>query len=206
MNQTSLGRFVRILIVSNVLVLLFLTAGLFNTRVAGQDNKVLTVSELAITDERGVVRVRISGRMPDAMVNGKAKPRGERAAGIVLYDDTGQERSGYLTFAPSGNVALTLDNRTGQAGQFVAGPNAGSTIHLNWRDNSVELRADEDGPSVHAVHAKKVAFHEPAVENVESTELCKALRLAKSQASASQLLEACRARTSEAACQICLGK
>jgi hypothetical protein len=188
------------------LMIVSIVAGYFNARVAAQDKKVLTVSELAIVDEQGRVRVRIGGELPDAVIDGKPHPRGQRAAGILLYDETGTERSGYVTFEPSGNVGLTLDNRGGQTAQFVAGPNAGSAIHLQWRDDAVELRVDEDGPSLHAVRAKSVAFHEPAVKNPASTELCKALRQAKAQSSTIQLLETCRARTSEAACQVCLGK
>jgi hypothetical protein len=179
----------------------------FGLKVAAQDKpKTLSVSELAVVDERGTVRVRIGGQLPNAVVKGKTLPRGQKAAGILLYDETGQERSGYLTFAPSGNVGLTLDNRAGQTAEFIAGPSAGAALRLHWQDDAVELRADEDGPSIHAVRKKNVAFHEPAVENPESTELCKALKQAKSQLSAEQLLDACRARSSEAACRVCLEK
>jgi hypothetical protein len=176
-------------------------------KVDAQDkSKTLSVSELAVVDERGTVRVRIGGQLPDAVVNGKTLPRGQKAAGILLYDETGQERSGYVTFTPSGNVGLTLDNRGGQTAEFIAGPDVGAALRLHWQDDAVELRSDEDGPSIHAVRKKKVAFHEPPVENPESTELCKALRQAKSQLPAEQLLDICRARSSEAACRVCLGK
>jgi len=96
----------------------------FGLRVAAQDKpKALSVSELAVVDERGTLRVRIGGQLPDAVLNGKILPRGQKAAGVLLYDETGQERSGYVTFAPSGNVGLTLDNRDGQTAEFIAGPN-----------------------------------------------------------------------------------
>jgi hypothetical protein len=208
----ALERRNRILIRFNVgfaaLIVVAIAIGSFNAKVSAQDkpDKVLTVSELAVVDGQGRVRVRIGGELPDAVIDGKAHPRGQRSAGILLYDETGAERSGYVTFEPSGNVGLTLDNRGGQTAQFIAGPNSGSAIHLQWRDDAVELRVDEDGPSLHAVRAKSVAFHEPTVKNAASTELCKALRQARPQAPAIQLLEACRARSSEAACQVCLGK
>lgn len=179
----------------------------FGLKVAAQDKpKMLSVSELAVVDGRGKVRVRIGAQLPDAVVNGKTLPRGQKIAGILLYDETGQERSGYVTFAPSGNVGLTLDNRGGQTAEFIADPSVGAALRLHWQDDAVELRADEDGPSIHAVRKKKVAFHEPPVENPESTELCKALKQAKSELSAEQLLDACRARSSEAACRVCLEK
>ncbi len=68
---------------------------------------------------------------------------------------------------------LTLDNKGVMAAEFLAGPDAGSAIRLHWADDAVELRVDEDGPSVHAVRQKNVAFHEPPVENPRSTVLCK---------------------------------
>ena len=171
------------------------------------DAKRLTLSELVIVDNAGNVRLRLGGDLPGAVSNGKVKPRGQRAAGILLYDGTGRERSGYVTLEPSGNVALTLDTRTSQVAAFVAGPDGSGTSALQLFSNgsAVELRNDEDGPTIHAVKRKQVVFHEPPVENPQGTELCKALREAKKQASAAQLLDACRARTSEAACQACLG-
>jgi hypothetical protein len=194
-------------VVITVLAIAIPLADSFGLKVAAQDKpKALRVSELAVVDENGTVRVRIGGQLPDAVVKGKTLPRGQKAAGVLLYDETGQERSGYVTFAPSGNVGLTLDNRDGQTAEFIAGPDAGAVLRIHWQDDAVELRTDEDGPSLHAVRKRKVAFHEPAVENPESTELCKALRQAKSQVSAEQLFDACRARSSEAACQVCLAK
>lgn len=169
--------------------------------------KPLTVSEVSVVDSRGVVRVRISGDLPDAVViDGKAKSRGQRAAGILLYDGTGQERSGYVTFEPSGNVGLTLDTRKAQVASFIAGPESAAAMRLFSADSAVELRSDEDGPSLHAVRRKQVVFHEPPVENPESTAMCKALRDARKQTSMVQLMDACRARTAEAACQACLAK
>ena len=146
------------------------------------------------------------GDLPDAIVDGKVKLRGQRAAGILLYDGKGQQRSGYVTFEPSGNVGLTLDTRKGQVASFIAGPESTGAMQLFTGDATVELRADEGGPSLHAVRRKQVVFREPPVENPQSTALCKALREAKKQPSTEQLLDARRARTSEAACQACLAK
>src|SRR5262249_734247 len=70
----------------------------------------LKVSELVVVDPKGVERVRIGGDLPDATINGKRVPRGEKAAGVLLYDTTGQERSGYVTWE-SGNVGLTIRAR-----------------------------------------------------------------------------------------------
>ncbi|UCF04886.1 MAG: hypothetical protein JSV33_13325 [bacterium] len=81
----------------------------------------LRVTEFVVVDEAGVERVRVGGNLPDAVIAGKRVPRGERAAGVLLYDGIGQEHGGYVTWEPSGNVGLTLDSRKGQATLFVAG-------------------------------------------------------------------------------------
>jgi hypothetical protein len=191
--------------VITVLAIAITLVNSFGSKVAAQDTlKTLTVSELAVVDEGGTVRVRVGAQLPDAVVNGKTLPRGQKAAGILLYDETGQERSGYVTFAPSGNVGLTLDNRGGQTAEFIAGPTDGAALRIHSKDDAVELRSDEDGPSIHAVLKKKVAFHEPQVQNPASTELCKALTEAKAKVSAAELLDSCRARSSEAAYRVCL--
>ena len=64
-----------------------------------QDAKTLVLSELTIVDSHGVVRARLGGNLPDA---NKTTPRGSRIAGLLLYDETGQERGGYVTFEPGG--------------------------------------------------------------------------------------------------------
>ena len=166
-----------------------------------QDAKTLVLSELTIVDSHGVVRARLGGNLPDA---NKTTPRGSRIAGLLLYDETGQERGGYVTFEPGGNVGLTLDNKGVMAAEFLAGPDAGSAIRLHWANDAVELRVDEDGPSIHAVRRKNVAFHQPAVENPSSTALCKELLKEKARLPMEQLIDACRGRSSEAACQACL--
>jgi hypothetical protein len=93
----------------------------------------------------------------------------------------GQERSGYVTFEPSGNVALTLDTRKSQVARFLAGPESTGAIQFVSGDSVIEMRADEDGPSLHAVRRKQVVFHEPPVENPQSTAICKALQEARKQ-------------------------
>ena len=187
-----------------LIILLVVVAFEFAYRVHAQekqDAKTLVLSELTIVDNHGVVRARLGGNLPDA---NKKIPRGSRIAGLLLYDETGQERGGYVTFEPWGNVGLTLDNKGVMAAEFVAGPDTGSAIRLHSGDDAVELRVDEDGPSIHAVRRKNVAFHEPAVENPKSTALCKALLEEKARLRMEQLLDACRGRSSEAACQTCL--
>jgi hypothetical protein len=187
-----------------ILLLVALVVGELTRTVQAQPKdgeKSLVISELTIVDSHGVVRARLGGDLPDA---NKEVPRGSRVAGLLLYDKTGQERGGYVTFEPSGHVGLTLDNKGVMAAEFVASPDLGAAIRLHTSDDSVELRVDEDGPSIHATRRKRVAFHEPPVENPKSTELCQGLLKEKARVSIEQLWDACRGRSSEAACQACL--
>lgn len=106
---------------------------------------VLRVSELVVVDPLGVERVRIGGDLPDAVIDGKPVPRGSKAAGVMLYDRSGQERGGYVTFDTGDNIALTLDGRKGQNALFVAGPDGSVAVQLWHGAEAIELRADGNG-------------------------------------------------------------
>jgi hypothetical protein len=210
----TLARRNRLLMFANVLLLAVIAggflAGHLGRNVAraqtNEQQKSITVSEVKIVDENGIVRARLGVHLPDAVVDGKVHHRGDDTAGMLLYDSNGEERSGYVTFSSSGNVGLTLDNRSGQTAEFLAGPDAGSVMRLHWHDDAVELRTDEDGPSLHIMSNRHVLYHEPPVEHPESTALCKALRGMRPKMSEAQLMDACTSRSSEAACHACLGK
>ena len=164
----------------------------------------LRVSELVVVDPKGVERVRIGGDLPDALIGGKRVPRGEKAAGVLLYDGAGQERSGYVTFEPSGNVGLTLDTRRGQVALFVAGPDSGSALQLWHGRDLVELRSDQDGSRLTAAKAGQVVAQHPAVEKM-SEGTCEAYKGARSRVSREQVMQDCRRRFGDAACRACLG-
>jgi hypothetical protein len=141
----------------------------------------LRVSQLVIVDNRGVERVRIGGDLPDAIVQGKRVPRGSQAAGLLLYDGTGQERGGYLTFSPSGNAALTLDTLDQQVALFVAPPHGGVALRLWNGPDEIALRADDDGAHVTATAVKKVIFQQPSFPSPEKSASCKELRQLRSR-------------------------
>jgi hypothetical protein len=163
----------------------------------------LRASELVIVDPKGVERVRIGGDLPDAIIAGKRVPRGEQAAGVLLYDDTGQERSGYVTFSPSGNVGLTLDTRKSQAALFVADPDEGSALQLWHGKTLVELRSDGDGSRLSAAADRQVLVQQPAVSRM-SEGTCAAYKEARSRVSVEQVARDCRRRFEEPACKACL--
>jgi len=109
----------------------------------------LRVKELVVVDQQGVVRTRVGGDLPPAVIKGKTLTRGgathSGVAGVMLYDKDGIERGGYVTFDKGGNVALTLDTQEKQMVFFGVGPNGGAALQM-WSDkNALDLRADDDG-------------------------------------------------------------
>lgn len=164
---------------------------------------VLRTSELVIVDRNGVERVRIGGDLPDAIIGGKRVPRGEQAAGVLLYDGTGQERSGYVTWEPSGNAGLTLDTRTAQVGLLVAGPDGGSAIQLWHGRDIIELRSDENGSRITGVKGGAVAMQQPAIHALTPAS-CQAYQEARARVAAEQVMRDCRRRFDEAPCSACL--
>lgn len=126
----------------------------------------LRVSELVVTDPQGVARVRIGGDLPDAVIEGRRVPRGSKAAGVVLYDRSGQERGGYVTWDEGDNIGLTLDGRRGQNALFVAGPDGSAALQLWHGDGLIELRADGDGARLSQSVGQRVALQQPAIARI----------------------------------------
>lgn len=163
----------------------------------------IRVEEIVVVDSAGVERVRIGGNLPDAVIDGRRVPRGEAAAGVLIYDGTGQERGGYVTWEPSGNVGLTLDTRAGQVALFVAGPESSSALRLWHGDDAVELRSDGDGSRLTVVEDGGIVVQEPPVESL-GADACAGYREARKRFSEAEVVDACRQRFPEAACAACL--
>src|ERR1700690_405952 len=116
-------------------------------RAAENPGEILRVKGLVIVDENGTERVWIGDPLPGQLVNGKREQRPSVQAGIVLYDDKGIERSGYVTDDKSGNVFLSLDNRNKQEAVFVADAERGTALRMWYDKDSAEIRVDPDDPS-----------------------------------------------------------
>lgn len=186
-------------------ILVVMNLALLTIAAAPKQPKVLTVSEIDVVDAKGVVRARLGTDLPDAVADGKTVKRGGKPAGLMLYDTTGQERGGYLTF-PNGNILLSMDSRKpyGQMVTLVATPEGGgAALMLNRADDAVEMRVDDElGPSLHAKRGNAVAFHAPAGGDITKTEMCAELK----KVPRDQAMEFCRSRASEEACRACLGQ
>lgn len=161
----------------------------------------LKVSELVVVDPKGVERVRIGGDLPDAVYNGRRVPRGSKAAGVLLYDDTGRERGGYVTWG-SENVGLTLDSAKMQVGMFVAGLE-GSALNMRYGNDAIELRSDEDGSRITAVQDGHIVAQQPATIKMASG-TCESYRGARSRVSPEQVMRDCQRRFTERVCRACL--
>jgi len=186
---------IRLLILTNIALLI--------VAAAPKKPSVLTASEVDIVDAKGVIRARLGADLPDAVAEGKTIPRGGKPAGLMLYDDIGQERGGYVTF-PNGYIVLTMDSRKPykQMVTLVTSPTGGgAALMLNRESDAVELRVDDElGPSLHAKRGNAVAFHAPAAD-ISKTSLCEELKKIPRE----KALDFCRGRSSEEACQACLG-
>lgn len=189
-----------------VVGVLLLVAGAAALSAARSVEPKLRASELEIVDSRGVVRARLAGDVPDPVIQGRLIRRDSRMSGLILYDQTGQERSGYVTEDRSSNVLLTLDSRHKQTALFVA-DTAGSTVLRIWRgDDEAELRTDSEGPSIRLARAGQLVFRQPEVTNPRSTSLCRELRAARQRAQDSVLQKVCRRHMPEGACRLCLSE
>ena len=171
----------------------------------------LRLRALSIMDERGVERVRIAGQLPDAVVNGRRVPRGEQAAGVLIYDDAGQERGGYVTFAPSRNAVLTLDTRRGQVVLLAADSSGGAAFRL-WHSTSgdwIDLRAESAGARLSVGRRSGIVLQEPAMSEADAAAFCSGLKSELSRLkvppTVQEVLRACQQRMPDAACGKCLG-
>ena len=183
-----------------------------STRLAADS---LSVRELRVVDSTGVVRVRLSASMPDAVIRGRRIRRPEQAAGVMLYDDLGQERGGYVTFAPSRSIALTLDTRQSQVAAFSADSGGGAALGLFEQNDRLEIRANKaTGTGLFVWKDGALRLQDPALSDVEEAKLCTEMKdeLAAARARTNQqfddslVLAACRLHLSDSGCRRCFGK
>jgi hypothetical protein len=171
----------------------------------------LRVRELIVVDDSGTVRVRVLGNLPDAVIRGKRVMRGDRAAGVLLYDRTGTERGGYVTFDRSGTVALTLDTRGKQVAILAAdsAEESGAAARL-WRGKDwTEMRVDEGGPHVTVGRNGSVVVMEPSMSAADASAMCTDLKKeaarVKPPPPSRAVLDACKAHATDGVCRKCLG-
>ena len=160
--------------------------------------------EVVVVGATGTVRARLGGNLPDAvMANGHVSKRGSIAAGLIIYDEQGIERGGYVTQDEGSNAMLTLDSKFRQSALFVAGPTEDQTSALKlWsQGSSIELRSDGNGARLSV--ADKMGVHHQQPKVTLSPEACKKYRTLENQYPKERI---CQSRFTEDACKVCLGQ
>jgi hypothetical protein len=159
--------------------------------------------EVVVVDGKGVIRARLGGDLPDAvMAGGRVSRRGSKAAGVMLYDEEGIERGGYVTQDEGSNVMLTLDSKFRQAALFVAGPDQSqaSAMKLWTADSSVELRSDSNGSRLSVADKAGVTHQQPVIAPLSAATCAQQKEYERKYPGE----RVCRSRYTEAACGACL--
>ena len=162
----------------------------------------IRANDITIVDKHGVVRARMSGDMPDAvMFGGRVAKRGGEAAGFMIYDTDGYERGGYVTFDHD-NAMLSLDSKYHMVASLIAGPGESGTgvLALKSSEGGLELRSDLDGARLSVNKGRTVAQQMPAIEALSEAS-CRNWREIEKQHPNEN---ACRSRYTESACRRCL--
>lgn len=158
-------RLARALLVSVTLLALALAAVAmvgFKGQNPDPSGTVLKVRGLVVVDGNGVERVRIQAPLPDPLILGKRLPRGGAVSGILLSDEEGNERSGYVTSDGYPNVFFTLDSLARQHVLFITEPQGDPTLRLWDGASAATLSAGADNPALKLTSGSKILFEVPA--------------------------------------------
>src|ERR1051325_11141061 len=169
----------------------------------------IRVRQVIVVDSAGTVRARLGSHLPDAVIDGRRMYRGEEIAGLLIYDDGGAERGGYVTFAPSRNVALTLDTRHRQAALFVADPEDGVAARVWGGNNWAEFRANAQAAHLNIGEAGALVVKQPPFSETETAQFCADFKAEVAQRTPpsppERQLANCKQRMPDGACRKCLG-
>jgi hypothetical protein len=159
--------------------------------------------ELVVVDAKGFVRARLGGDLPDAVLaNGRVMKRGSKAGGLIIYDEEGIERGGYVTMDTGSNALLTLDSKTRQATMFVAAPDEeqASALKLWSHGSAIELRSDSDGSRLSILDKSGVTFQQPNIATLPPS-TCSDYKEMEREHPGEGI---CEAKFTAAACKACL--
>lgn len=126
------------------------------------ENGILRVRGVSVVDGNGTERVRIGAPIVEPLVLGKRFPRGGSMSGILLFDEEGNERSGYCTSDGYPNVLFTLDSLKQQHVLFLAEPQGDTALWIWNGGNSFKLSVGEDGSSLKIMQGDKPLLEVPA--------------------------------------------
>jgi hypothetical protein len=114
------------------------------------EDGVLRVRGLIVTDQNRVERLRLGAPLPDPVINGVRRKRSGAVAGMTIMDAKGNERGGFVTADQSGEAFLGLDSEDEQQVLFLANPKGGVNFNLfDSKGNGAQLTVFPDGPRFH---------------------------------------------------------
>lgn len=163
----------------------------------------IKAKEVVVVDGKGIVRTRLGGDLPDAiMAGGRVSKRGSKAAGLIIYDEEGIERGGYATLDEGSNAMITLDSKHRMAVIMVAGPepSQNSALTLSTVGSAIEMRADGNGVRLSTSDKNGLTFQQPAI-NALSPATCTDYRELARKYPGERI---CQKRFLETACEACL--
>jgi hypothetical protein len=161
--------------------------------------------EVVVVDGKGIVRARLGGDLPDAvMAGGHVAKRGSKAAGMIIYDEEGIERGGYVTQDEGSNAMITLDSKHRMAALMVAGPDPtqDSALTLITKNGGIELRSDSNGSRLSVTDMSGLTYQQPAITRLQP-DSCTYYKGLELKYPGKRL---CQARFPEAACNACLSE
>ncbi len=102
------------------------------TRIEQPDQERITARRIDIVDDKGVIRMTLSGQTPAPIIDGLQYKRAFNVAGMVLYDDKGSERGGFGTADVNGGMAvLALDHPAMDAIGWRVSPDGETRFSIN---------------------------------------------------------------------------
>ena len=165
-RNRRLTRLVYGLLLTSMLALTGFAAIEARGRAAQDKPEILRVRGLVVVDQNGTERVRIEAPLPDPIMLGKRIPRGGAVSGILLFDEEGNERSGYVTSEGYPNVFFTLDGLAQQHVLFLAEPQGATTLRMWSGDrNVVDLGVSEEGSHLQMTEHGTPIFSQPTPES-----------------------------------------
>jgi hypothetical protein len=120
----------------------------------------LRLRSLTIVDENGTARLVLGAPLPEPKYGKRPKP----AAGVLIFDETGAERGGYVTSdGKDAEAYFTLDNAAGgQAAMLLANAQKGATlVVMNADGDAIGMTTAFPRPVFQMSERKKVIFKQP---------------------------------------------
>ena len=164
--ENQLCRLRRIALASGTFAVICCVLSLYSWSVAGHvyahpvEAQDLRLRSLTIVDEKGTPRLVLGAPLPEPKYGKRPKP----AAGVLIFDETGAERGGYVTsYGKDAEAYLTLDNAAGgQAAMLLANAQRGATlVVMNTDGDAIGMTTAFARPVFQMSERKKVFFKQP---------------------------------------------